>query len=169
MVNNTYKQPLVNRSGITIKQVKQWVSDRAEKDEYGNDYEVWIGDGAGLSNPVVEIRKLNEVGIVLDSNSKLSKHQPKHQPKHKLVNEGGVTVEQFKQWVSGLVERDGYGGEYKVWIESDSSNSSTSLAIEICKLNEGDIILNPTNKQPKRRPKYEPKQRPEKPKPKQKV
>lgn len=53
-------------SPITIKQLKDFIKDWPECDDDGTPYEVWIGDGTGLSTVAWSIYKLNEYDILLD-------------------------------------------------------------------------------------------------------
>ena len=56
---------LKNENGITIKELKEYVKDLPEEDEYGEDYTVWIGTKEGFSNPCYEIRPLGSNDIIL--------------------------------------------------------------------------------------------------------
>jgi hypothetical protein len=58
--------PIENKTGITIKELKELVKELPEKDGNGDDYEVWVentGDD-GLSNVVKTIWKLNQGDII---------------------------------------------------------------------------------------------------------
>ena len=50
---------LSNANGITIRQLKEYVKNLPETDEFGEDYEVWLDDGA-FSNVCKEIWLLNK-------------------------------------------------------------------------------------------------------------
>ena len=50
---------LENEKGITIRELKEYINGLPEKDDNGNDFEVWIETGKCLSSPVVEIIPLN--------------------------------------------------------------------------------------------------------------
>lgn len=58
---------LVNKTGITIKELKELVKDLPEVDEYGEDYEVWVEntDDEGLSNSAKTIMQLNKGDIIV--------------------------------------------------------------------------------------------------------
>ena len=58
---------LVNKTGITIRELKELVKDLPEVDEYGEDYEVWVEntDNDGLSNAAKTIMQLNKGDIIV--------------------------------------------------------------------------------------------------------
>jgi hypothetical protein len=58
--------PLINKNGITIKELKTLINSLPETDEYGDDYEIWIEntDAEGLSNPVKTIMQLNQGDLI---------------------------------------------------------------------------------------------------------
>lgn len=60
-------QPLINRAGITIGELKELVKDLPEVDEDGEDYEVWVEntDDEYLSNPAKTIMSLNVGDIIV--------------------------------------------------------------------------------------------------------
>jgi hypothetical protein len=60
-------KPLVNKTGITIRELKELVKDLPEADEYGEDYEVWVEntDNNGLSNAAKTIMQLNKGDIIV--------------------------------------------------------------------------------------------------------
>lgn len=62
--------PLINTSGITIRQLKNLVKDLPEIDDSGEDYELWIEntDGSNLSNVATEIWKLNQGDLIIKIN-----------------------------------------------------------------------------------------------------
>lgn len=62
-------KPLINKNGITIKQIKDLVKDLPETDYFGNDYEVWIVTENGLSSRVTEIMQLNQGDIIISNES----------------------------------------------------------------------------------------------------
>jgi hypothetical protein len=51
---------------LTIKELKEFIRDLPEVDEDAEDYEVWIGNGDGLSNCATTIHKLNYGDIIID-------------------------------------------------------------------------------------------------------
>lgn len=55
-------------NGITIKQLKDFVKDLPEKDEFDEDYEVLMYVGDSLSSPVKSINKLNSGDIIFGAN-----------------------------------------------------------------------------------------------------
>ena len=63
--------PLINKSGITIKQLKELVKDLPEQNEQGEDYELWIDntDGSNLSNVSTEIWRLNKGDLIVSIKS----------------------------------------------------------------------------------------------------
>ena len=64
---NKYMEPLINKTGITIKELKDLVKDLPETDEYGGAYEVWVEntDDEGLSNSAKTIMRLNRGDIII--------------------------------------------------------------------------------------------------------
>lgn len=58
---------LVNKTGITIKELKGLVKDLPEVDDTGESYEVWIENtnGVGLSNSAKSIMQLNKGDIII--------------------------------------------------------------------------------------------------------
>ena len=60
-------EPLSSESGITVRQLKQWVKDLPEVDNNGEDYEVYISPDGTLSSIVSELWKLNEGDILMIS------------------------------------------------------------------------------------------------------
>lgn len=58
---------LINKNGITIKELKELVKDLPEVDESGENYEVWIMNinKPTLSSPAKTIMKLNGGDIVI--------------------------------------------------------------------------------------------------------
>jgi hypothetical protein len=44
---------------LTLKQLKEILSVLPDKNEYGEDFEVWINVGNNLSNPVKSVWSLN--------------------------------------------------------------------------------------------------------------
>ena len=53
-------KPLNNQNGITIAELKALVKDLPETDEFGDPYEVWIGNEEGTSNVAKSIWPLNK-------------------------------------------------------------------------------------------------------------
>ena len=60
-------EALVNKTGITIREIKELVKDLPEVDEYGEDYEMWIEntDDNRLSNSAKTIIQLNKGDIIV--------------------------------------------------------------------------------------------------------
>ena len=61
--------PLINPTGITIRQLKALVKDLPELNEAGDENEVWIGNnpcGNDASNVCRSIYKLNAGDIILE-------------------------------------------------------------------------------------------------------
>ena len=58
---------LINKNGITIKELKELVKDLPEIDEDGDDYELWVEntDDAGLSNAAQTIFQLNQGDLIV--------------------------------------------------------------------------------------------------------
>ena len=58
---------LINKNGITIKELKELVKDLPEVNKYGEHYELWIEntDNEFLSNSAKTIMKLNEGDIII--------------------------------------------------------------------------------------------------------
>lgn len=59
--------PLINKEGITIRQLKELVKDLKETDENGEDYGLWISNtnNSGQSNPARSIFSLNKGDIII--------------------------------------------------------------------------------------------------------
>lgn len=61
---------LINKEGITIKELKNWIKDLPEiNEETGEEYEVWINGTNceyGLSNSCKSIVQLNKGDIILE-------------------------------------------------------------------------------------------------------
>ena len=55
------------KKGLTVKELKKLIKHWAEKDANGNDNEVWIETGNGLSSVVTEVVRLNQTDILLES------------------------------------------------------------------------------------------------------
>lgn len=52
--------PIINNNGVTIQELKEWLSKLPNKDpETGEDKQVWMSTGVGLSSPVCEVWSLN--------------------------------------------------------------------------------------------------------------
>ena len=60
---------LINRNGITIKELKELVKNLPEKDEYGEDFELWVTntDDGMLSNVATKITRLNKGDLIVGS------------------------------------------------------------------------------------------------------
>jgi len=52
-------------NGMTVAELKKLVADWPEKDQNGDDNEVWLQTSPGASSPVVTFAKLNERDIYL--------------------------------------------------------------------------------------------------------
>jgi hypothetical protein len=52
-------------NGMTVKELKDYLKDLPEVDEFGEAYEVWLQTQEGLSSPVVNVRRLNQGDIIL--------------------------------------------------------------------------------------------------------
>ena len=50
-------QTIINKNGITIKQLKELVKHLPEKDEYGDDFEVWVMSTDGTKTSSTSIAK----------------------------------------------------------------------------------------------------------------
>lgn len=55
----------VYRTMVTVKQLKDFVKDLPETNEYGDDYEVWVGEENGLSNEAKGVFMLNSGDILI--------------------------------------------------------------------------------------------------------
>lgn len=62
---------LVNKNGITIKELKELVKDLPEQDENGEDFELWVmnTDGSSLSNVAKSIMQLNRGDLIVEIGS----------------------------------------------------------------------------------------------------
>ena len=56
-----------------------------------------------------------------------------------ITNKNGLTVKQLKEFIATLPDVDSCGEDTEVWIETSAGLSS--VAVEACRLNEGDLIL----------------------------
>ncbi len=56
---------LKNKDGITMKQLKDYIKDMPDKNENGEDYEIFIETGQNLSSIVTEIWDLNNGDLLL--------------------------------------------------------------------------------------------------------
>jgi 6-phosphogluconate dehydrogenase (decarboxylating) len=61
-------QTIINKNGITIKQLKELVKDLPEKDEYGDDFEVWVmsTDGSRTSSIAKSVNQLNIGDLIIN-------------------------------------------------------------------------------------------------------
>ena len=50
---------LENSNGITVRQLKEFIKDWPEEDQYGEPTEVWISSGKNLSSVAVTLCALN--------------------------------------------------------------------------------------------------------------
>ena len=50
---------LLSPSGMTIRELKDWVNQLPDKDKNGEDREVWVETGVGLSSPAIRAWPLN--------------------------------------------------------------------------------------------------------------
>jgi hypothetical protein len=50
---------VINNNGITLKELKQLISDLPESDMSGNEYEVWLQSGTGITSICKAIVPLN--------------------------------------------------------------------------------------------------------------
>lgn len=59
--------PLINKEGITVKELKELIKDLPEVDQNGDPYEVWIEntDDCGKSNVAQSVFKLNQGDIII--------------------------------------------------------------------------------------------------------
>lgn len=62
-------KPLINKSGITIKELKEYIKDLPEVDGNGEDYEVWVinTDQVDTSDIAKSIMQLNEGDIIISA------------------------------------------------------------------------------------------------------
>ena len=51
---------------LSVRELKEFVKDLPETDEYGEDYEVWIGETDGLSNCATSVMRLNKGDILIN-------------------------------------------------------------------------------------------------------
>ena len=49
-----------NVNGITIRELKQYIANLPEQNEAGDDYEVWLQSGEGVSSVCTSIQLLNK-------------------------------------------------------------------------------------------------------------
>ena len=62
---------LVNKNGITVKELKELVKDLPEQDENGEDFELWVmnTDGSSMSNVAASIMQLNRGDLIVEIGS----------------------------------------------------------------------------------------------------
>jgi hypothetical protein len=53
-------KPFTTDDALTIRKLKEILSVLPDSNEYGEDYEVWIGDGGSISNAVKSVWPLNK-------------------------------------------------------------------------------------------------------------
>ena len=60
-----------------------------------------------------------------------------------IRNDHGITIKQLKDYIMNLPEKDSNGEDYEVWVAKDTKSGTglSNYVVEICKLNEGDILL----------------------------
>ena len=59
---------IINKNGITIKQLKELVKDLPEKDEDGDDFELWVMNSDGnTSNIAKSIMQLNKGDLIIET------------------------------------------------------------------------------------------------------
>ena len=66
--------PLHTPKGMTVRELKALVSNLPEQGANGVDYEVWLGDGNGYTNPVVHAWQLNKGDLLLSHKSTREEH-----------------------------------------------------------------------------------------------
>jgi len=61
-------KPLINKNGITIKELKSLVKNLPEQDENGEAFELWVTntDDSSLSNVATSIFKLNKGDLIVE-------------------------------------------------------------------------------------------------------
>jgi len=57
-------KPLDFKNGMTVRELKALVADLPEKDDSGEDYEVWMMTGDGLTSEVTSVSPLNEGDVL---------------------------------------------------------------------------------------------------------
>ena len=64
------KEQFEDRTGcdmkLSVRELKEFVRDLPEVDEYGDDFEVWIGGENGLSNCASYVMRLNKGNILIN-------------------------------------------------------------------------------------------------------
>lgn len=58
-------------NGLTVKELKNLIGSWPETDASGDDAEVWIETGRGLSNQVRLVNRLNQVDMILEPSPKV--------------------------------------------------------------------------------------------------
>lgn len=53
------QSPFENPNGLTVRELKQILSSLPEENENGEEFEVWLDVGDGLSSPVKSVCALN--------------------------------------------------------------------------------------------------------------
>lgn len=54
-----------NKNGITVAELKKFVMSLPDVDDDGEEYEVWLKSGDGVSSPCIAINVLNKSDIYL--------------------------------------------------------------------------------------------------------
>jgi len=64
-------EAIINKNGITIKELKELVKDLPEQDENGEAFELWVmnTDGSSMSSTAKSIMQLNRGDLIVDINS----------------------------------------------------------------------------------------------------
>lgn len=64
-------EAVINKNGITIKELKELVKDLPEQDENGEDFELWVmnTDGSSMSNVATSIKQLNRGDLIVEIGS----------------------------------------------------------------------------------------------------
>ena len=64
-------EAVINKNGITIKDLKELVKDLPEQDENGEDFELWVmnTDGSSMSNVATSIKQLNRGDLIVEIGS----------------------------------------------------------------------------------------------------
>lgn len=58
--NNIRVNPSITENGLTIRELKDIINGLPDKNDWGEDYEVWVGTGDNLSNIVKSVCALNK-------------------------------------------------------------------------------------------------------------
>lgn len=73
------RKAFFNFNGVTVRELKDILSQLPDTDENGEPYTIWIGNGNGMSNQVALVlaldKKQNGCDVLLESNTRLGENK----------------------------------------------------------------------------------------------